>query len=115
MATRVAPFRCTSCSHESPRWFGRCPACGGWSTAEAPASTPGKTAAVVPASIETLAAPAAPAQRIGSGNDEVDRVLGGGFVPGEVVLLAGEPGIGKSTLVLQILAGVAASGGRVLL
>ncbi|HEX2058786.1 MAG TPA: DNA repair protein RadA [Actinomycetota bacterium] len=110
MATRVAPFRCASCAHESPRWFGRCPACGGWSTAEAPIP-----AAAPPTCVATLAAPAVPASRIGSGNPEVDRVIGGGFVAGEVVLLAGEPGVGKSTLVLQVLAGVAAAGGRVLL
>ena len=112
MATRVAPFRCTSCSHESPRWFGRCPSCGDWSTAAAPAA-----AGVPPTTVATLAAPAAPVVRTSSGNGEVDRVLGGGFVPGEVVLLAGEPGVGKSTLVLQILAGVAAGPGanRVLL
>ncbi|HYP22505.1 MAG TPA: DNA repair protein RadA [Actinomycetota bacterium] len=123
MATRVAPFRCTSCSHESPRWFGRCPGCGDWSTAETAPAPPGGGrggarrgvhGAAAPA-LATLAAPAAPSPRVGSGNDEVDRVLGGGFVPGEVVLLAGEPGVGKSTLVLQVLAGVAASGGRVLL
>lgn len=111
MATRVASFRCTSCSHEAPRWFGRCPACGGWSTAEAP----GVPAAAAAPTLSTLAAPASPAPRIGSGDGEVDRVLGGGFVPGEVVLLAGEPGVGKSTLVLQVLAGVAASGSSVLL
>jgi DNA repair protein RadA/Sms len=113
MATRLAPYRCASCAHESPRWFGRCPSCGDWSTAEtAPPPVPrgGPAAAVA-----TLAAPAVPARRLGSGNAEVDRVLGGGFVPGEVVLLAGEPGVGKSTLVLQVLAGVAASGHPVLL
>jgi DNA repair protein RadA/Sms len=112
MATRVAPFRCTSCSHESHQWFGRCPQCGGWSTAEVPASA---LTVVPPAAIGTLAAPTTPAPRTSSGNSEVDRVLGGGFVPGEVVLLAGEPGVGKSTLVLQVLAGVAADGRRVLL
>ena len=85
--------------------------CGDWSTAEAhPAGVP----AAAPL-LTTLAAPASPAPRIGSGDGEVDRVLGGGFVPGEVVLLAGEPGVGKSTLVLQVLAGVAASGRPVLL
>jgi DNA repair protein RadA/Sms len=110
MSTRVAPFRCTSCAHESPRWFGRCPSCGGWSTAAAPAAAAAPTPAIA-----TLAAPAEPARRTSTGNDEVDRVLGGGFVPGEVVLLAGEPGVGKSTLVLQVLAGVAAAGGRTLL
>src|SRR5688500_7188915 len=98
MATRVAPFRCTSCSHESPRWFGRCPSCGEWSTAAALA-----VAGVPATAVATLAAPAVPVPRTSSGNGEVDRVLGGGFVPGEVVLLAGEPGVGKSTLVLQIL------------
>ena len=110
MATRVAPFRCISCSHESPRWFGRCPACGGWSTAQAPPAAPAPAAG-----IGTLAAPVDSARRTSSGIDEVDRVLGGGFVAGEVVLLAGEPGVGKSTLVLQVLAGVAAAGDPVLL
>ncbi|MDQ4024589.1 MAG: DNA repair protein RadA [Actinomycetota bacterium] len=110
MATRLAPFRCASCAHESPRWFGRCPQCGDWSTAEA-----GTTEGAPRAAVGSLAAPAAPAPRTGSGNPEVDRVLGGGFVPGEVLLLAGEPGVGKSTLVLQMLAGVAAGGTRVLL
>ncbi len=65
--------------------------------------------------VGTLAAPATPVPRTSSGNPEVDRVLGGGFVAGEVVLLAGEPGVGKSTLVLQMLAGVAAAGPSVLL
>ena len=110
MATRLAPFRCASCSHESPRWFGRCPQCGDWSTAQAPPAGGGPRSVV-----GTLAAPAAPVRRTGSGSSEVDRVLGGGFVAGEVLLLAGEPGVGKSTLVLQILAGIASAGGRVLL
>lgn len=114
MATRTVPFRCTSCSHESPRWFGRCPACGDWSTAEAPPPAIARNGGPAPA-VGTLAAPTVPPPRISSGSDEVDRVLGGGFVAGEVVLLAGEPGVGKSTLVLQVLAGVAAAGGRVLL
>ncbi|MDQ3914685.1 MAG: DNA repair protein RadA [Actinomycetota bacterium] len=110
MATRLAPFRCASCAHESPRWFGRCPQCGDWSTAEARPS--GEEGSAV---VGTLAAPATPVPRTSSGNPEVDRVLGGGFVAGEVVLLAGEPGVGKSTLVLQMLAGVAAAGPSVLL
>ena len=110
MATRLAPFRCASCSHESPRWFGRCPQCGDWSTAETERPT-----AAPATSVGSLAAPAVPAPRTSSGNGEVDRVLGGGFVPGEILLLAGEPGVGKSTLVLQMLGGVAAGGTRVLL
>jgi DNA repair protein RadA/Sms len=115
-ATR-APFRCTACDHRTAQWVGRCPACQAWGTLEqaaAPAAPPrGRVAA---------GAPATPARRIAdveldsarakpTGVSELDRVLGGGLVPGSVVLLAGEPGVGKSTLLLEV---AARSTGRVL-
>ncbi|HEX2374197.1 MAG TPA: DNA repair protein RadA, partial [Actinomycetota bacterium] len=93
-------YACTECGAASPRWVGRCPACGAWNTLveevlerTAPARAFGPVAAPVP--ITEVAAQAG-AHRP-TGVDELDRVLGGGLVPGAVVLLAGEPGIGKST------------------
>ncbi|HUV09389.1 MAG TPA: DNA repair protein RadA [Acidimicrobiia bacterium] len=111
--------RCGECGAESPRWLGRCPACGVWgSLAEA----------VVPRarSAAPLAAPGAGPVPIGdverndvdrcpTGIAELDRVLGGGLVPGSVTLLVGEPGMGKSTLLLQALGRLAAAGSRCLL
>ena len=103
-------FVCSSCSHASPKWFGRCPECGGWSTA----ATDG---AETRSALDVVALSASPsdAQRIQTGIDEVDRVLGGGLVRGSVILLAGEPGIGKSTLILQVLGALARQRVRALL
>ena len=98
--------------------MGRCPTCGEWNTlveeraAPRPAS-PGAAAGVVPMPIGQ--APATAVHPVPTGLAEVDRVLGGGLVPGSVTLLGGEPGVGKSTLLLQLLGRVAASGGRTLL
>lgn len=124
-------FFCVDCGGESVRWEGRCPSCGAWNTlAEAPAAaTPGlraaggrrgpRTAGSRPRSrAEPLGAPGEAAERVATGFRVVDRVLGGGLVPGSLVLLGGEPGIGKSTLLLQVAARAvgtkAASGGTVL-
>ena len=100
---------CAGCGFNSPRWFGRCPECDQWSsatTASASAPTPAITSLV----------PEGPAPpRLVSGMAELDRVLGGGLVAGSAILLAGEPGIGKSTLVLQMMDGVIAQGRRALL
>jgi DNA repair protein RadA/Sms len=101
-------FACATCGHHAPQWFGRCPACDSWSGAVAPGSDD------VPAVTSLGAARPAPA-RFSTGMEEVDRVLGGGFVRGETLLLAGEPGIGKSTLVLQLLDGIAGAGHSTLL
>ena len=117
-------FFCSSCGHEEPRWFGRCDGCGAWNTAaEAPSSTPARrsdraswaagrpTAAPRPlAAVEMAKVPRQP-----SGVSELDRVLGGGVVPGSLVLVGGDPGIGKSTLLLQAAAAVAGTGRGVLL
>lgn len=98
--------------------MGRCPGCGAWGTMEAQApahphrmtNMPEATHAAVPISALDVEEPS----RIPSGIDELDRVLGGGWVPGGVTLLGGEPGVGKSTLLLQVCAAMARSGGSVL-
>jgi DNA repair protein RadA/Sms len=100
---------CTECRQQVSQWVGRCPGCGAWGTIEqaAPATTGRARAAV--ASV-TLGESAQGAARMATGIDGVDRVLGGGVVPGSVILLAGEPGIGKSTLLLHIVSRLAAHG-----
>ncbi|HSW17497.1 MAG TPA: DNA repair protein RadA [Ramlibacter sp.] len=114
MAKEKTVYSCTECGGTSPRWLGKCPSCEAWNTLietvpESPAG-PGKnrfaslakTAAVaVLADIEAAEVP-----RIPTGIDELDRVLGGGIVDGGVVLIGGDPGIGKSTLLLQALDGL---------
>ena len=111
-------YRCGECGGETPKWLGRCPACEAWGSL-----------------VEELERPAGPAVLVGHGAvarsidqvdmgewaprptriGELDRVLGGGLVPGSVTVLGGEPGIGKSTLLLQVLASLAADGARCLL
>ncbi|MGI8774583.1 MAG: DNA repair protein RadA [Actinomycetota bacterium] len=89
---------CLDCGFTSPRWFGRCPDCGGWSSTETVSvGTAGEGGPV------DLGSAHEDAPRFSTGLPEVDRVTGGGFVRGAVILLAGEPGIGKSTLMLQLL------------
>ncbi len=119
MARVRSVYACTTCGAQQPRWMGRCPECGSWSslveerasaeTPEASAdwllSAPGDAAAGKPRSLGEIDAQALP--RLATGMPELDRVLGGGLVPGSVVLLAGEPGVGKSTLALQLAAGLA--------
>ena len=95
-------FHCNDCGYHSPRWLGRCPACGAWDsfTAMKPVSPrkTGKTAPVLP-SLQEIAVEEV---RLPVGMAEFDRVLGGGIVPGSLILVGGDPGIGKSTLLLQV-------------
>ena len=101
-------FYCTSCGNESSKWMGRCPACGEWNTMvektleagvkRAAASSAGRVSH--PQRLKEIESSAE--ERFSLGNSEVDRILGGGIVPGSLVLIGGEPGIGKSTLSLQI-------------
>ncbi len=99
---------CTSCGNESPKWMGRCPACGEWNTmVEAPAETKRNTGPARAASNERKPQRLkdidySSEARISLGMKELDRLLGGGVVPGSLILIGGEPGIGKSTLSLQI-------------
>jgi DNA repair protein RadA/Sms len=109
--------RCQQCGTAAPRWAGRCGACGAWnSLVEELDRVSGRGASHPPARAVPLAevvADGSGARPTGVG--ELDRVLGGGLVPGSITLLGGEPGIGKSTLLQQMLAAVAATGRRVLL
>jgi DNA repair protein RadA/Sms len=113
MAKPKTVYTCTECGGQSPKWQGQCPNCAAWNTlvetiAEAPAtrfkSVSGGRSQVTPlAKVE-----AAETSRIATGFEEFDRVLGGGLVPGGVILLGGDPGIGKSTLLLQACAALGA-------
>jgi DNA repair protein RadA/Sms len=119
-----AVFACGTCGAQSPKWLGRCPDCGAWnsfSEEAAPAfdRTPATEAALASRLGGGRAQPYADVRlvatdRLTSGSSEFDRVLGGGIVPGSLVLLGGEPGIGKSTLLLQAAAHFAAHTGPVL-
>ena len=110
MARRKTVFVCQACGHQATKWLGKCPRCDEWnSLVEGVADTSRSIAkaGAEPASIaEIEALPAL--VRIETGVAEADRVLGGGLVPGSVVLLGGEPGVGKSTLLCQLLDGAAA-------
>ena len=118
--TRDRPaYRCAECGHTPPRWVGRCPECQAWgSVAEVGAAPVGLrplTAAVTAGAVTTPARPIAEidveaARARPTGVGELDRVLGGGLVPGAVLLLAGEPGVGKSTLLLEVARHYAAGG-----
>jgi DNA repair protein RadA/Sms len=110
-------YRCAECGHLAAQWVGRCPSCQAWGSLEQAAPV-----AAAPTRTRVAAgAPTAPARRIAdvaldsarsrpTGVSELDRVLGGGLIPGSVVLLAGEPGVGKSTLLLEVAAKAAATG-----
>jgi hypothetical protein len=116
-------YACTHCGAQQPRWLGRCPECGAWSTLVEEASAgsasagaprdllrvePGMGGGAKPRQLSEIEASATP-RRV-TGIRELDRVLGGGLVPGSVVLLGGEPGVGKSTLALQLAAGLQSLG-----
>ena len=112
-------FTCSECAQESPRWHGRCPGCGEWNTLVEERAAGGVSGAprrrVKPARPVRLAEVAAPAlARYGTGIAELDRVLGGGIVPGSLVLIGGSPGIGKSTITGGALGNLAAAGRSVL-
>lgn len=103
-------FVCSSCGCESPKWYGRCPSCGEWNTMEEELRAPAKPA---PAGVPAVSPNGGRARRIAdidpqgeerykTGMAELDRVLGGGIVRGGLMLIGGDPGIGKSTLLLQI-------------
>jgi len=112
--TRAA-YRCSECAGETPQWLGRCPACDAWGSLEevAVAARPVTPPSSAVRPITEVGLSGAP--RAATGIDELDRVLGGGFTAGSTTLFGGEPGIGKSTLLLQALGNLAASGRRCLL
>ncbi len=109
-------FVCQSCGHGSPRWMGRCPSCGEWSSlveeivpaGAAARAEPGSRAGSLPPKLSDVRPD--DARRLPTGIDELDRALGGGPVAGGVVLLGGDPGIGKSTLLMQAVAALCRQG-----
>ena len=109
MAKIKKAYFCRECGFEAPKWLGKCPACGEWNTfteevIAKPSSAVASVVASAPQSLPQRVKEIKPAshQRLDMCNAEVNRVLGGGLVPGSLVLLGGEPGIGKSTLSLQL-------------
>src|SRR5271169_1287152 len=109
MVARTQNFVCQSCGAAAARWAGRCDACGGWNTlveegavSRARSSRKGRLFVIEPLKGEPHEAP-----RVASGVAEFDRVTGGGLVRGSVLLLGGDPGIGKSTLLLEVAAAFA--------
>ncbi len=110
MAKTKSVWFCTSCGNESPKWMGRCPACGEWNTMVEETVATGKAARNAAVEVPGGGQKPMPLSEIDStqenrmslNNSEVDRILGGGLVEGSLVLIGGEPGIGKSTLSLQI-------------
>ncbi|MFN2631941.1 MAG: AAA family ATPase, partial [Thermoanaerobaculia bacterium] len=107
-------FACQSCGAVSPKWLGRCPDCSEWNSYVEEFRGERPAAAAVSASSPISTVVSDPETRIETALPGLDRVLGGGIVPGSVVLLGGEPGIGKSTLLLQVARGVARASGEVL-
>ena len=111
-------FTCDECSYESPKWLGRCPDCASWNTfterapARANRTTNGATSAPPPIELSQLSSTDEPRSALGL--PEFDRVLGGGVVSGSLVLVGGDPGIGKSTLLLQVAAQASRRGRGVL-
>src|SRR3954451_4811678 len=125
MARPTTIYACSACGHTDPRWHGQCPACREWGTLveeRAPAAAPrgrGGGAArgrrgPAPAVVALRDVRAESVARLSTGIGELDRVLGGGIVPGSLVLLGGSPGIGKSTLTGMALGNMAAAGRRTL-
>lgn len=121
MARNTDTYVCQSCGNVTAKWAGRCEACGEWNTIEqelAEAAPPGALAAGSKAKAKkiefaSLDSAAEPEPRLLTGNQEFDRACGGGLVPGSALLIGGDPGVGKSTLLLQIAAGLAKGGGSV--
>jgi DNA repair protein RadA/Sms len=113
MARARTSFACSECGHAEPKWQGRCPGCGAWNTMAEERVVPAARSA--PAARPAVAVPlrevdAVAVRRLATGIGELDRVLGGGLVPGSLVLIGGSPGIGKSTLTTMALANLVAAG-----
>ncbi|MDA8625123.1 DNA repair protein RadA [Alphaproteobacteria bacterium] len=121
MARPVSEYVCNNCGHVTTKWSGKCEACGQWNTisemagsAAPPIGRGGKKTKGKSVELAPLAGNDKEPERRKSGIGEFDRVLGGGLVPGSATLIGGDPGIGKSTLLLQAAAAVSKSGGKVI-
>ncbi|HSM40996.1 MAG TPA: DNA repair protein RadA [Afifellaceae bacterium] len=117
MAKAKIQYACTSCGSVTSRWQGRCDACGAWNTLQEELSGDGpkavRTGKGRVLELSALSGETEPLQRVLTGIAELDRVTGGGFVPGSALLVGGDPGIGKSTLLIQAAASLARRGKRV--
>ncbi|MGE5593574.1 MAG: DNA repair protein RadA [Betaproteobacteria bacterium] len=114
MAKPRTKYVCQECGYEAPRWLGRCPGCGAWGSlveevAAKPVAVPTGAGVAWSSPMPITEIESTSEYRFSSGSPELDRVLGGGIVPGSVVLLGGDPGIGKSTLLLQVSNSVSAT------
>jgi DNA repair protein RadA/Sms len=110
-------FSCSACGAQTPKWHGQCPSCGEWNTLveeRAPAGRAARRSAPAPRSVPLREVRAERTPRLSTAIGELDRVLGGGLVPGSLVLLGGSPGIGKSTLTNMALGHLAGAGRRTL-
>ncbi len=108
-------FSCTQCGYQSPKWLGKCPDCGAWNTMieeqqSPPSARGGRIVSAKSVAMPIGDVPPQAEARMGCGISELDRVLGGGLVPGSLVLIGGDPGIGKSTLLLQAMHHLALDG-----
>lgn len=115
MAKTRVMLTCSDCRQQVSQWVGRCPGCGAWGTIEETGLTTGTDRSAIVTSPLIGAGDQGDDRRVPTGFPDVDRVLGGGIVPASVTLLAGEPGIGKSTLLLHLVAHLASSGHECLL
>ena len=104
MAKAATQFACTDCGYSAGRWFGKCPSCGEFGTLVEEVSAKANGGSAAKPTLRLIDVKAEEAERIPTGVAELDRVLGGGLVPASLVLVGGEPGVGKSTLLLSALA-----------
>jgi DNA repair protein RadA/Sms len=104
VAKAATQFACTDCGYSAGRWFGKCPSCGEFGTLVEEATGQAKSGTSAKPTLRLIDVKAEEAERIPTGISELDRVLGGGLVPASLVLVGGEPGVGKSTLLLSALA-----------
>src|SRR6185436_14237182 len=112
MAKTAVQFACTECGYSAGRWFGKCPGCDAFGSLVEEAPEAVSTKAAARPLLRLVDVNAEEARRISTGVPELDRVLGGGLVPASLVLVGGEPGVGKSTLLLTALGAISASGLR---
>jgi DNA repair protein RadA/Sms len=115
MAKAAVQFACTECGYAAGRWFGKCPGCDAFGSLVEEAPEAASTKAASRPLLRLVDVNAEEAKRISTGVPELDRVLGGGLVPASLVLVGGEPGVGKSTLLLTALGAISATGLRALL